>query len=92
MQSEQLLTHDQIRKELRDFTIDNGTPLQDLNKYPVIKKAFFKSNTPLPSSAPVERMFSLAGLVNQQRRQRLTDSHFEEFVLSKANPAYFSTA
>lgn len=40
-------------KEIRD--------LSQLNQFPLIKKIFIKFNSPLPSSGPVERMFSFAG-------------------------------
>ncbi|KNC34406.1 hypothetical protein FF38_00738 [Lucilia cuprina] len=45
-----------------------------------IKNVFLKYNNPLPSSAPVERLFSLAGIVNILRRQKLTDANFEMLV------------
>ena len=56
-----------------------------LNKYPNVKAAFAKFNTPLPSSAEVERMFSIASLPNAPRRGLLSDESFEKLLFLKIN-------
>lgn len=56
-----------------------------LNSYPQVKEIFLKYNTPLPSSAPVERLFSYATLLNLPRYNRLTDKKFEKRILLKIN-------
>ncbi|XP_023314660.1 uncharacterized protein LOC106651121 [Trichogramma pretiosum] len=61
------------------------TNLLDLNRFPKIRKIFLKFNTILPSSAPVERLFSYATMMNLPKYNRLSDSQFENRVLYKVN-------
>jgi len=49
----------------------------------VVKKVFFKFNTLIPSSAPVERLFSGAIQVLTPRRNRLEDKTFEMLLCCK---------
>ena len=51
-----------------------------LNNYKIIKQIFIKYNCISPSSAPVERMFSLATHVNSAKRNRMCDKTFEIMV------------
>ena len=46
---------------------------------------FLKFNTPLPSSAAVERIFSTAGDIIRPKRSCLSASNFEELVFLKGN-------
>ncbi|KAG0722182.1 hypothetical protein GWK47_044992 [Chionoecetes opilio] len=46
---------------------------------------FIKYNTPLPSSAAVERLFSTAGDVLRAKRSSLEEVNFEELVFLKGN-------
>ena len=48
-----------------------------------------KYNFILPSSAPVERMFSIATNVNKPLRNKLNDTNFILLVLLKANSLYY---
>jgi len=50
-----------------------------------IKKLFVTYNTTLPSSAPVERLCSSAGLIDTPRRNKLTDKMFEMLLMLKVN-------
>lgn len=59
--------------------------LQILHQFSNIKNIFLKYNTPTPSSAPVERLFSLGGLVLTPRRNRLSDKRFEKLLLMRYN-------
>ena len=42
-------------------------------------------NTTIPSSAPVERLFSLAGITLTPKRSKLSDKTLEMLVLLRAN-------
>ena len=51
----------------------------------VLKRAFIKHNTSVPSSAHVERLFSAGGLLYDDLRGKLSDRHFEMTLLLKFN-------
>src|SRR6218665_108680 len=63
---------------------DPSKEISSLNQYPMIKK-IMKTNTALPSSTPVERLFSISGQVMIPRRNRLTDECFKMLFLLPAN-------
>ena len=72
-------------KEVMDYLRSVGYELETLNQFSNIKNIFLKYNTPTPSSAPVERLFSFGSLVLTPRRNRLSDRRFEKLLLMRYN-------
>ena len=71
--------------ELDVYLNDTSREIVSLLKFPGILKLLKKYNTPLPSSAPVERLFSLGGQILVPKRNQMTDVHFERQLLLRAN-------
>jgi hypothetical protein len=71
--------------EIETYLTDNSRELNSLHRFPVIEKAFLRYNAPLPTSAPVERLFSLGSHIYNRKRNRLTDGNFERQLLLRAN-------
>lgn len=59
--------------------------MDTLNHFPMIKKLSLKLNAATPSSAPVERLFSLGNLILSPKRNRLADHKFEKLLLLRYN-------
>ena len=76
---------DRVRKECKDFIQSLREDVSMLESYPFVKAVFIKFNTPLPSSAPVERIFNFGGMILQPKRKRITDANFERSMLLKLN-------
>ncbi|QQP56940.1 Uncharacterized protein FKW44_001779 [Caligus rogercresseyi] len=62
--------------------------IEVLEEFSTVKKIFIKYNTPTPSSAPVERLFSLGGQVLTPKRNRLSDGRFERLLILRYNYAF----
>ena len=77
-----------VEIEIRNYIYSKNTNLDMLNNYPIIKMLFIKYNYILPSSAPVERIFSIATNINKPKCNKLNDTNFELLVLLKANSLY----
>ncbi|KAH0534826.1 hypothetical protein KQX54_009108 [Cotesia glomerata] len=67
------------------FTAESRKDYQILNFYPIVREIFLKTNTILPSSAPVERLFSYATMYDLPKYNKLTDKNFELRVIMKCN-------
>lgn len=69
--------------EVDMYLRDKDQTIEMLDKYPQIKNLFVKYNTSIPTSAPVERLFSTAAIVLIVRRNRLSDRLLEMLILLK---------
>jgi len=49
------------------------------------QNAFFRYNTPIPSSAAVERMFSMGKDILKPKRSKMSDEHFQMLVFLRGN-------
>jgi len=71
--------------EALNYLDDRERGLQILSGYPNVCATFLLYNTSLPSSAPVERLFSTGGLILTPRRNKLSDDVFEQLLMLKTN-------
>jgi len=76
------------KAEALQFLNDPLHELQQMRKYPVVARVFVKYNTIVQSSAPVERLFSQAGLILTPCRNKLSDESFETLLLRKKNKKF----
>lgn len=77
--------NNKIELELLRYLEDKRDNFDMLETYPLVKEIFIKYNIGLPSSAPVERLFSFATYINSPRRNALSDDLFEKLVFLKGN-------
>ena len=74
-----------VENEVADYFKSGATGMDALNQFPIIKKVSLKYNAATPSSAPVERLFSLGNLILSPKRNRLSDQKFEKLLLLRYN-------
>lgn len=89
MFNKQTIHNESTQDELQRFLKSTITEVEMLKDYPTIKKFFIEYNTALPSSASVERLFSISGLILMPQRSRLDDNTVEQQLLLKINKEYF---
>lgn len=70
------------------FFAEESRDINLLHRHPFVKNVFIQYNTPMPSSGPVERMFSFATMTNLPKSHRLSDHMFEKRVVMKTNLNY----
>lgn len=74
--------------ETNAFLNDNRTELQMLDSYPTVKKVFKRTNTVMCSSAPLERTFNYAGILNNPKRGSISPDTFSKSVFLKGNESF----
>jgi hypothetical protein len=60
----------------------------EILQWPQLKDIFLELNTPMPSSAASERLFSAASQIFLPRRSRINDSNFENQLICKVNSSF----
>lgn len=75
----------EIESEVARYLCDNRNEISILNEYPNVRAVYFKYNTTISSSAPVERVFSQSLMIFTPRRNQLNALHFEQTLLNKHN-------
>ncbi|KAG0709966.1 hypothetical protein GWK47_023755 [Chionoecetes opilio] len=83
---------DELEKNLHSWTqldVQDNVPLSP-DMFPMEHRQiwvdlFIRYNTPVPSSAAVERLFSMGSDVMRPKRSSLTAKNFEKLVLLKGN-------
>ncbi|XP_077474228.1 uncharacterized protein zbedx isoform X1 [Stigmatopora argus] len=74
-----------VTEEIRKYVEGTGKSLECLQDFPRVKQLFLKYNTTLPSTAPIQRLFSEMGNVATTQRNILTDDYFERIQLLRYN-------
>lgn len=67
---------------------NTSTVVEMLHSFPLVKKLFTRTNTPLNSSAAIERVFNFAGILNHPKRASMLPSNFSSCMFIKANESY----
>lgn len=80
--SDDTLTFDVYKYLLQTI---NDPNLHQIKSMPLLEEMFRKYNTSLSSSAPVERIFSMALLIFTSRRNRISDHNFEKSLFVYKN-------
>lgn len=81
----------EIESEVSRFLCDERKEISILNEYPNVRGVYYKYNTTLSSSAPVERVFSQSLMIFTPRRNRISATHFDQTLLLKHNRMLLNT-
>lgn len=76
---------EKVELEIYRFFEDRDVDLKILNRYQFVKQIFIRFNTPLPTSAPVEQLFSFSTVMNTDRQSTLNDKLFVLLLFLRAN-------
>ena len=79
------LSTNKYELEVLQFLEDARKDVAVLNSCPTVKMPFLKFNSVLPSSPPVERLFSFVGIITRPHRCKMGDKTFEQLLLLKEN-------
>lgn len=60
----------------------------EILQWPELKDIFLELNTPMPSSAASERLFSAASQIFLPRRSRINDTNFQNQLICKVNSSF----
>ena len=73
--------------KLEEFLESKATSIKLLTDYLMVAQAFVKANSTLPSSAAVERLFTIAGIIlgPSRRRCKMSDKLFDRMVFLKCH-------
>ncbi|CAK6983564.1 AC9 transposase [Scomber scombrus] len=71
--------------QIADYFKSGAKGMDSLNGLELIKNISLRYNAAPPSSAPVERLFSLGKLVFTPKRNRLSDQKFEKLLILRYN-------
>ncbi|XP_061568382.1 uncharacterized protein zgc:161969 [Cololabis saira] len=74
-----------VMEEITKYVEGTGKSLECLQDFPRVKQLFLKYNTTLPSTAPVQRLFSQKSNLVTSQRNFLTDDYFERIQLLRYN-------
>ncbi|KAM6957781.1 uncharacterized protein zbedx [Aplochiton taeniatus] len=74
-----------VVEEVRKYAEGTSKSLECLQDFPKVKQLFLKYNTTLPSSAPVQRLFTHKEHLVMSQKNCLTDEYFERILLLRYN-------
>ena len=66
--------------QVNSYLTSKLTTVDMLTQYPAVAESFKKCNSTLPSSATVERLFSVASQILTKRRCRISDKNFDKLI------------